>query len=181
MSHEPLILTLAGDTPQIDPSAFVAPGARVIGAAELGPESSVWYGATIRADRAPIALGRRSNLQDNATMHADPAYPCTVGADVTIGHNAVVHGCTVGDRCVIGMGAVIMNGAVIGEECLVAGGAVVLEGAEIPAGSLVAGVPAKVRRPLTDAERAALPHGATDYAENALRHRTALDRPTDPR
>lgn len=175
MSREPLILPLAGHTPRIDPTAFVAPGARVIGDAELGAESSVWYGATIRADRAPISLGRRSNLQDNATMHADPAYPCTVGAEVTIGHNAVVHGCTVGDRCTIGMGAVIMNGAVIGEECLIAGGAVVLEGAEIPAGSLVAGVPAKVRRPLTDAERAGLADGATNYAENATRHRTALD------
>lgn len=174
MSHEPLILPFGGHTPQLDPSAFVAPGAQVIGDAELAAEASVWYGATIRADRATIRLGARSNLQDSATMHADPDYPCTVGADVTIGHNAVVHGCTVGDRCTIGMGAVIMNGAVIGEECLIAGGAVVLEGAEIPAGSLVAGVPGKVRRELTTEERAGLSRGAAVYTENAVRHRQAL-------
>lgn len=174
MSHEPLILPFAGHSPQLDPSAFVAPGAQVIGQAELGAQSSVWYGATIRADRTRIRLGERSNLQDSATMHADPDFPCTVGAEVTIGHNAVVHGCTVGDRCTIGMGAVIMNGAVIGEECLIAGGAVVLEGAEIPAGSLVAGVPGKVRRALTPDERAGLTRGAEVYAENAVAHRAAL-------
>ncbi|NNG18349.1 gamma carbonic anhydrase family protein [Naumannella sp. ID2617S] len=175
MSNEPLILTLDGHQPEIDPSAFVAPGARVIGQVILEAESSVWYGATIRADQTEIRLGRRSNLQDSATLHADVGFPCLVGEEVTIGHNAVVHGCTVGDRCTIGMGAVLMNGAVIGEECLVAGGAVVLEGAEIPAGSLVAGVPGKVRRPLTDQERAGLRTGAVHYAENAVRHRSALD------
>ncbi|MDO5683317.1 MAG: gamma carbonic anhydrase family protein, partial [Propionibacteriaceae bacterium] len=166
----PLILGLDENRPTIDDSAFLAPGCAVIGDVRIGVDASVWYGASIRGDYVSVAVGDRSNVQDNATLHADPGFPCEVGQDVTIGHNAVVHGCTVGDGCVIGMGAVVMNGAVIGEGSLVAGGAVVMPGAQVPPGSLVAGTPAKVRRPTTEAEREQFRTSAATYVENARRH-----------
>lgn len=170
----PFVLALGEDAPQIAEDAFLAPGCFITGDVRLGPQVSVWYGASIRADHAPITIGARSNVQDNAALHADPQFPCTVGEDVTIGHAAVVHGCTVGAGTTVGMGAVIMNGATIGENCLIAGGAVILEGAEIPAGSLVAGVPGKVRRELTDAEREHVTKGAEHYLMLSAKHREAL-------
>ncbi len=173
-SDQAVILSLPDAAPQIADSAFVAPGAAVSGAVSLGEDASVWYGASLRADYVPVTIGARSNVQDNATLHGDPGFPCVVGEDVTIGHNAVVHGCVVEDGCVIGMGSVIMNGAVIGAGSLVAGGAVVMPGTKVPPGSLVAGLPGKVRRPTTDEERAGFLRSATVYAENARRHREAL-------
>lgn len=175
-TRQPFVLALGDTAPQIDPSAFLAPGCSVIGDAHLGAQASVWYGASVRADRTTISIGERSNVQDNATLHADPGFACTVGNDVTIGHNAVVHGCTVGDHCIIGMGAVVMNGATIGAECLLAGGTVILEGTEIPPGSLVAGVPGKVRRELTDEEKTKLRQGPQTYVEMSAKHRAALER-----
>ena len=147
------VLSVAGLSPEIDESAFLAAGTRVIGDVRLGPESSVWYNAVLRGDSASITVGAGSNLQDNVSVHVDAGSPVVIGENVSVGHNAVVHGCTVEDGCLIGMGSVILSGAVIGAGSLVAGGALVLGGTIIPPGSMVAGVPAKVRRELTDEEK----------------------------
>ena len=164
------VLTAAGRTPALDSSAFVAAGARVIGGVTLGPGASVWYNAVLRADGDTITVGAGSNLQDNVSVHVDAGRPVVIGENVSVGHNAVVHGCTIGDGSLIGMGAVVLNGARIGAGCLIAGGAVVLEGAEIPDGSLVAGVPGKVRRELTDEERAGLLRNAEHYLAHIQEH-----------
>jgi carbonic anhydrase/acetyltransferase-like protein (isoleucine patch superfamily) len=157
------ILSVAGRGPQLDPDSFVAAGARVIGAVTLGPGVSVWYNAVLRADGDTITVGAGSNLQDNVSVHVDAGKPVVIGENVSVGHNAVIHGCTIEDGSLIGMGAVVLNGARVGAGSLIAGGAVVLEGADIPPGSLVAGVPGKVRRALTDEERAGLLHNAEVY------------------
>lgn len=161
----------AGNSPAVHESAFVAPSASIIGSAALGPDSSAFYGVSVRADTAAITVGAGSNLQDNVVLHADPGFPCTVGQRVSVGHAAVVHGCTVEDDCLIGMGATVLNGAVIGAGSLVAAGAVVLEGTVVPPRSLVAGVPAKVRRELTDEEFDGVRANATRYVELAAKHR----------
>ena len=167
------VLSLPGKAPAIDAKAFVAAGARIIGDVTLHERASVWYNAVLRADSASITIGPRSNLQDNVSVHVDASSPVVVGADVSVGHNAVVHGCTIGDGSLIGMGAVILSGAVIGEGCLVAGGAVVLGGTVVPAGWLVAGVPAKARRELTDEERTGIRHNAEVYLEHTATHERA--------
>jgi carbonic anhydrase/acetyltransferase-like protein (isoleucine patch superfamily) len=167
------VLSAAGRTPQLHPSAFVAAGARVVGAVTLAEGSSVWYNAVLRADGDTITVGAGSNLQDNVSVHVDAGRPVVIGQNVSVGHNAVVHGCTIGDGSLIGMGAVVLNGAVIGEGCLVAGGAVVLEGTVVPAGSLVAGVPAKVRRELTADERAGILRNADAYRHHVAEHEAA--------
>lgn len=149
---QPLILAVQGHTPKLHPESWVAPNAAVIGNVTLAENVSVWYSATVRAEFDPVDVGPGSNIQDSATVHADPGFPVTIGAHVTIGHNAVVHGCTVEDRCLIGMGAIIGNGATIGAGSLVAPGAVVPQGMVVPPRSFVAGVPAKVRRELSDEE-----------------------------
>lgn len=181
------VFALPDAAPTIDAAAFVASGARIIGDVTLAEGASVWYNAVVRADSAPIHIGAGSNLQDNVSVHVDRGRPVTIGENVSVGHNAVVHGCTIGDGSLIGMGSVVLSGADIGPGCLVAGGAVVLEGSVIPAGSLVAGVPAKVRRPLTDEERAKILQNAEVYREHSARHSAAvavepeirLDRPVD--
>jgi carbonic anhydrase/acetyltransferase-like protein (isoleucine patch superfamily) len=167
------VLSAAGRTPVIDPTAFVAVGARVVGGVTLGEGASVWYNAVLRADGDTITIGAGSNLQDNVSVHVDSGHPVQIGQDVSVGHNAVVHGCTIGDGSLIGMGAVVLSGAVIGEGCLIAGGAVVLEGAVIPPGSLAAGVPAKVRRALTEAERAGILRNALAYRAHVAEHENA--------
>lgn len=168
------ILFAAGRTPELHPTSFVAAGARVVGGVTLGPGASVWYNAVLRADGDTITVGANSNLQDNVSVHVDAGRPVVIGENVSVGHNAVVHGCTIGDGSLIGMGAVVLNGAKIGSGCLVAGGAVVLEGSEIPDGSLVAGVPAKVRRELTDEERSGLLRNAAHYLQHVQEHRGAI-------
>lgn len=170
MAH---IITIAGQTPAADPSAFLAPTAVLSGDVELAAGASAFYGVSVRGDSAPIRVGEGTNLQDNVVLHADAGYPCTVGAGVSVGHSAVVHGCTVGDNCLIGMSATIMNGAVVGEGSLIAAGAVVLEGTQIPPRSLVAGVPAKVRRELNDDEYQSVLDNASHYVELAKLHREA--------
>lgn len=164
------VLALPTATPTLDESAFVADGARIIGDVRLGADASVWYNAVLRADSASILVGERSNLQDNVSVHVDEGHPVRIGADVSVGHNAVVHGSTIGDGSLIGMGAVVLSGAVVGAGCLVAGGAVILGGTQIPDGSLVAGVPAKVRRSLTDEERAGLIANAGVYFRHVTTH-----------
>ena len=160
--------------PHLGPSAWAAPSADLIGDVRLGEHASVWFGAVIRADNTPILIGEDSNIQDGVIVHADPAFPTTVGRGVTVGHAAVLHGCTVQDNCLIGMGSVVLNGAVVGAGSMVAAGAVVLEGMQIPPGSLVAGVPGKIRRELTDAEQARHVTSASAYVERAAAHREAL-------
>lgn len=169
------VLALPGASPSIDASAFVAAGARVIGAVTLGEGASVWYNAVLRGDSDSIRVGAGSNLQDNVSVHVDTGHPVVIGENVSVGHNAVIHGCTIGDGSLIGMGSVVLSGAVVGEGCLVAGGAVVLEGAEIPPGSLVAGVPAKVRRELTEEERAGILRNAATYRGHLARHIQATE------
>jgi carbonic anhydrase/acetyltransferase-like protein (isoleucine patch superfamily) len=164
------VLTAAGRTPTIDPTAFLAAGARVVGGVTLSEGASVWYNAVLRADGDTITVGAGSNLQDNVSVHVDPGHPVVIGENVSVGHNAVVHGCTIGDGSLIGMGAVVLSGAVIGAGCLVAGGAVVLEGSVIPDGSLVAGVPGKVRRELSDDERAGILRNAHVYRSHVAEH-----------
>ncbi|PWI07653.1 gamma carbonic anhydrase family protein [Streptomyces sp. NWU339] len=177
MTHRALITGIGGREPQVDQEAFVAPTATVIGDVTLRAGTSVWYGAVLRGDVESVSVGASSNVQDNCTLHADPGFPVTVGERVSIGHNAVVHGATVGDDCLIGMGATVLNGAVIGAGSLVAAQALVPQGMEVPPGSLVAGVPAKVRRELTEEERAGLTLNGTRYAELAKAHRDAHGTP----
>src|SRR3954451_6527114 len=152
METQPLVLPYDGTEPAIDPTAWLAPNATVIGDAHIGPRASVFYGAVLRADMAAVRLGAGSNLQDNVVVHTDTGLPALIGAGVTVGHAAVVHGCVVDDGCLIGMNATVLNGAVVGAGSLVAANALVPEGTVVPAGSLVAGIPAKVRRPLTTDE-----------------------------
>ncbi len=163
--------------PQIDPTAWIAPSADLIGDVRLGARSSLWFGAVIRADNTPIEIGEDSNIQDGATCHSDPGFPLTVGARVTVGHQAILHGCTIGDDCLIGMGAQILNGAVLEPECLVGAGALITEGKTFPSGSLIVGSPARAIRQLSDAERQALRISAAHYAEKAARYAVELSRP----
>lgn len=158
-------------TPEVDPEAFVADGATLVGAVRLGAEASVWYAAVVRADGSQIEVGAGSNVQDGAVLHSDPDFPVRVGERCTIGHRAVVHGCTVEPGSMVGMGAVVLNGAVVGAGSLVAAGAVVLEGTEVPPGSLVAGIPGKVKREVTDAERERIRSGVETYVTRARRYR----------
>jgi len=166
-----LILPFDDREPSIDDTAWVAPNATVIGAVTMNPGSSVYYGAVLRADGDSITLGEGSNLQDNVVVHVDRGVPTTIGSGVSVGHGAVVHGCTIEDDCLIGMNATVLNRAVIGRESLVAAGALVLEGTVIPPRSLVAGVPAKVRRELNDDEVAGIRRNAEGYRELTARHR----------
>lgn len=174
VSDQATLLAVDGEVPRLAGTAFVAAGARVVGAVTLGDRASVWYNAVLRGDSAPISIGARSNVQDGVAVHVDAGHGVEVGEDVSIGHNAVVHGCRIGDGTLIGMGSVILSGAVIGSGCLVAGGAVVLEGTVIPDGSLVAGVPATVRRALTEPERAGILRNAAIYLEHSARHGDAV-------
>jgi carbonic anhydrase/acetyltransferase-like protein (isoleucine patch superfamily) len=160
--------------PRVAESAFLAPGAVLVGNVTLGDRASVWYNSVLRAEQEPITIGAGSNLQDNVSCHVDRGYPLILGAGVSVGHGAVLHGCTIEDNVLVGMAATVMNGAVIGTGSLVAAGAVVLEGTIVPPGSLVAGVPAKVRRELTDDEVAGIRHNAEAYLGHAALHQAAL-------
>lgn len=166
-----LILPYEGVAPIIDPSAWVAPNATVIGKATLEAESSVYYGAVIRADMAEVRLGEGSNLQDNVVVHTDTGKPSLIGRGVSVGHLAVIHGCRLADHVLIGMGATVLNGAQIGTGSLVAAGTVVLEGTVIPPRSLVAGVPGKVRRELSENEVEKVIQNAQDYLDLTTVHR----------
>ncbi|MFE7901207.1 gamma carbonic anhydrase family protein [Streptomyces sp. NPDC057424] len=171
MGQRAMVTGIGGREPEIDETAFVAPTASVIGGVTLRAGASVWYGAVVRGDVEAISVGASSNVQDNCTLHADPGFPVSVGERVSIGHNAVVHGATVEDDCLIGMGATVLNGAVIGAGSLVAAQALVPQGMVVPPGSLVAGVPAKVRRELSEEERQGVTLNGTMYAELAKAHR----------
>ncbi|MFD5221015.1 gamma carbonic anhydrase family protein [Streptomyces tendae] len=174
MTQKALITGIGGKAPKVDAESFVAPTASVVGDVTLHAGASVWYGAVLRGDVERISVGADSNVQDNCTLHADPGFPVTVGERVSIGHNAVVHGATVEDDCLIGMGATVLNGAVIGAGSLVAAQALVPQGMRVPPGSLVAGVPAKVKRELTEEERQGVTLNGTMYAALAGAHRDAV-------
>ncbi|MGZ4649429.1 MAG: gamma carbonic anhydrase family protein [Kineosporiaceae bacterium] len=166
-------ITIAESAPTLGEGAWVAPGAVLAGAVTLAADTSVWYGAVVRADTETITIGARTNLQDGVVVHADPGYPVTVGTGASVGHRAVLHGCTIGDDVLVGMGAVVLNAARIGSGSLIAAGSVVLEGTDVPPGSLVAGVPGRVRRELTEEERAAVRRNAQAYGSLARTHAAA--------
>jgi carbonic anhydrase/acetyltransferase-like protein (isoleucine patch superfamily) len=173
MAEQALITGMGGHEPDIDADAFTAPTSVVIGEVTLAAGSSIWYQAVLRADCAPIAIGACSNIQDNCSVHADPGFPVTVGERVSVGHNAVLHGCTVEDDVLVGMGATVLNGAHIGAGSLIAAQALVPQGMRVPPGSLVAGVPAKVKRELTEEELEGITFNAAGYVELAKAHRQA--------
>lgn len=156
--------------PRIDPSAYLAPGVWILGDVRVGPQASVWFGSVLRGDLHFIEVGAATNIQDLCVLHVTEEYPCRVGAGVTVGHRAILHGCVVEDRCLIGMGAIVLDGAVIGEGSVVGAGCVVTEGSQIPPGSLVLGVPGRVRRSLAARESPAEAL-ASDYLGYAREHR----------
>jgi carbonic anhydrase/acetyltransferase-like protein (isoleucine patch superfamily) len=156
-------------TPQLGEGAWAAPSADLIADVRLGPRSSVWFGAVIRADNTPIIIGEDSNIQDGSMCHSDADFPLTIGARVTVGHHAILHGCTIADDCLIGMGARILNGAMIEPECIVGAGALITEGKHFERGSLIVGTPGRVVRQLTGEEREMLRASAAHYAEKAAR------------
>ena len=161
---------LDGTTPVVAEDAWMAPTAVVVGAVVVSSRASLWFGAVARGDGEQIRIGARSNVQDNAVLHADPGFPCVLGEAVTVGHAAVVHGCTIEDRVIVGMGATVMNGARIGHDSIVAAGSLVAEGTQIPPRSLVVGVPGRVRRELTEAELEKIARNAAVYVEKAERY-----------
>ncbi|MBO4990560.1 MAG: gamma carbonic anhydrase family protein [Firmicutes bacterium] len=168
-----MIYTFENETPQIPQSCFVAENATVIGQVTLGENVSVWYGAVLRADAAPILIGKNSNVQDCAVFHCDTGFPLTLGEGVTVGHSAIVHGATVGDNVLIGMHATLLNGCVIGENSIIAAGALVKEGQVVPPNSLAVGVPARII-PYVNEERAQQNRStAQHYVEMGQRHKSA--------
>ena len=169
---------IGGKSPTLpdDGSSWVAPSADVIGDAMLGREVGIWFGAVIRADNTTIAIGDRSNVQEGAMLHSDPGAPLTIGTDCTIGHHAILHGCTIGDRVLVGMGATILNHAVIPDDCLIGAGALVTEGKTFPPGSLIVGVPAKAVRALAPEALAALGQSAAGYVARLRDYAAGLKR-----
>jgi carbonic anhydrase/acetyltransferase-like protein (isoleucine patch superfamily) len=168
------IYTLDGAAPLISDSAWIADSAQVIGKVELGEDASVWFGAIIRGDTETIRIGRRTNIQDASVLHADVGMPLTVGDDVTIAHQVMLHGCTIGDGSLIGIGAIVLNGVKIGKNCLVGAGSLVTEGKEFPDGSMIMGSPARVVRQLGPEQLAGLLKSAAHYVGNARRYRAGL-------
>jgi carbonic anhydrase/acetyltransferase-like protein (isoleucine patch superfamily) len=156
--------------PETNKSIFIAPGSFIIGDVSLDEGVNIWYNAVIRGDFGPIKIGKKTNIQENSSLHIDPEFPLTIGNYVTVGHNAILHGCTIKDRVLIGMGAIILNGAIIGEESIIGAGTLIPEGKEIPPHSLVLGVPGKIVRQITKKEIEFLNKSAEDYYLLALEH-----------
>ena len=168
------IYELDGVAPNVADSAWVADSAQVMGDVKLGENSSVWFGVVARGDTDSIEVGAGSNIQDASVLHADHGQPLKIGANVTVGHQVMLHGCTIGDESLIGIGAIVLNGAKIGKNCLVGAGALVTEGKEFPDGSMIIGSPAKAVRQLTPAQMEGLRQSAKHYVENAQRFRHTL-------
>lgn len=160
--------------PRLADSAWVADSAQVMGNVELGEDASVWFGAVVRGDTEVIRIGQRSNIQDGSVLHADIGKPLTIGDDVTVGHKVMLHGCTIGDGSLVGIGAVVLNGARIGKGCIVGAGSLVTEGKEFPDGSMIMGSPAKVVRTLTPEQQQGLVMSAVHYVDNARRFKVGL-------
>jgi carbonic anhydrase/acetyltransferase-like protein (isoleucine patch superfamily) len=172
----PLVLSVNGIAPKIAPSVFLAPGCVVAGDVEIGPESSVWFGVTMRGDVAGIRIGARTNVQDGAVLHVDTGTPCVIGDDVTIGHRAIVHAASVGNEVTIGMGSIVLSRSVIGDGAVVAAGAVVAEDTVVRPGALMMGVPAKEKRVLEPERQARMAKNANHYVRNAERYRSTMTR-----
>ncbi len=174
-----MLLELDGVAPQVPTVGryWVAPNATVLGNVLLSDEASVWFGAVLRGDNEPITIGPRTNVQDLSVIHTDWGFPATVGADCTIGHRAILHGCTIGDNSLIGMGAVVLNGAVIGRNCLIGAGALIPERKIVPDNSLVVGMPGKVVRELDEAAIRGLTLSAASYVANWKRFAAGLRSP----
>lgn len=168
------ILPYRGVWPTIDPSAFIAPDATIAGDVTIGPGASVWFGAVIRGDVAPIRIGARTNVQDTCVIHADEGASCVIGADCSLGHGAIIHGATLGDRVLVGMNASVLTGSSLGDEAIIAAGAVLPEGKAIAAGMLAMGLPARIVRPITDAERKRILTGSAHYQEYARNYAQAI-------
>jgi len=167
-----MIIPLDGTVPRIDPSAYVQASAQVVGDVHIGAHSSVWFHTVVRGDVHHIRIGARSNLQDNSTVHVTAgSFPTLIGDDVTIGHGVILHGCTIGDRCLIGIGAIVLDRCEVGPDAMVGAGALLTPGTVVPPGMLALGSPAKVVRPLRDEERAHLVESARNYVLNAARYR----------
>lgn len=169
-----MIYALDGIEPEVDPDAWVAPGAHVMGRVRLAAGVGLWFGSVLRGDNEYITVGEATNIQENAVLHTDMGYPLTIGRDCTIGHKAMLHGCAIGDGTLIGMGATVLNGARIGKGCLIGACALITEGKEIPDGSLVMGSPGRVVRALDAAAQARLLKSAEGYRANAARFRAGL-------
>jgi carbonic anhydrase/acetyltransferase-like protein (isoleucine patch superfamily) len=168
------IYELDGLTPQLGEGAWVADSAQVIGNVQLADGASVWFGAVLRGDNEPMRIGKGTNVQEGSVLHSDPGFPLTLGKNVTIGHQVMLHGCTIGDDTLIGIKAVVMNGARIGKNCIVGAGALVTEGKEFPDGSMILGAPASAVREVSPEQQAGLPRIAEHYVANAKRFMTGL-------
>ena len=168
------IYQLESHIPSVDPSAYVADSAEVMGNVSLGADTSIWFGTVIRGDNEPITIGEGTNIQDASVLHSDFGKPLTIGKHVTVGHKVMLHGCTIGNESLIGIGAVVLNGAKIGNNCLVGAGSLVTEGKEFPDGSMIMGSPAKLVRPLTPEQIEGLRRSAAHYIDNARRFRDGL-------
>ncbi|MDX2170078.1 MAG: gamma carbonic anhydrase family protein [Deltaproteobacteria bacterium] len=167
-----MLIGLDGIAPRLAPTAYVQATAQVIGDVELADDASVWFHSVLRGDGFPIRIGARSNIQDNSTLHvATGRHATVVGADVTVGHNVVLHACTIGDRCLIGIGAIVLDRCLVGDDCMIGAGALLTPGTVVPPGHLALGSPAKVVRPLSDGERAHIAQSAANYVLNAARYR----------
>ncbi len=158
-----MLIAYEGMMPSVHPSVFVAPGAMIVGDVTVAEESSIWFNSVLRGDLEPIRIGCRTNIQDGSLIHMDKEIPCLIGDDVTIGHGAILHSCTIGKEALIGMGAVLLTGSIIGERAIIAAGTLVREGQEIPPASIAMGVPAKVRREVTEVELERVRRGKNDY------------------
>jgi carbonic anhydrase/acetyltransferase-like protein (isoleucine patch superfamily) len=163
-------------TPQVDPTAWVAEQASVIGEVIIGPQAGIWYGAVLRGDTAPIRIGARSNVQDNSVLHVDMNVPLVIGEDVTVGHQVVLHGCTIGDGSLIGIQSVVLNRSVIGKDCLVGAGSIVTEGKSFPDRSMILGSPAKVVRELSEENASRLTMSAESYVKRSQDYKANLKR-----
>ena len=168
------VYELDGMAPEVAESAWIADSAQVMGGVTLGAQASIWFGATVRGDTEHIHIGEGTNIQDASVLHADYGQPLTVGKNVTVGHMVMLHGCTIGDESLIGIGAVVLNGAKIGRNCLVGAGSLVTEGKEFPDGSMIMGTPAKVVRQLTPEQMEGLRESARRYIENGQRYKAGL-------
>lgn len=171
-----MIIEYEGITPNIHSSVFVAPGAMIIGDVKIGEESTIWFNCVLRGDLELIHIGCRTNIQDGTVIHMDKEIPCLIGDDVTVGHGAILHSCTIDNEALIGMGAILLTGCKIGERAIVAAGTLVREGQEIPPGTIAMGVPAQVRREATEAEFERVRHGKDDYVLRGKMMKESLDK-----
>jgi carbonic anhydrase/acetyltransferase-like protein (isoleucine patch superfamily) len=168
------IYQLGAHAPQLHPTAYIADNAQVIGRVHMAEDSSVWFGVVVRGDTDDIRIGRGSNVQDNTVLHTDEGIPLVIGEHVTIGHQCMLHGCTIGDHSLIGIGAIVLNGAKIGRHSIVGAGSLVTEGKEFPDYAMILGSPAKVVKTLTPEQAERIAHGATHYVDNARRYQREL-------